>query len=167
MLPYIGSLSSKFQRELQKIFTNLVPAMDLKFIFVNPIKIGSLFKFKDSLSSTMMSSVIYKFTCQSCMTGTYLGSTKRLLKVRIDEHMGISPRTGSILKIQKHSSVRDHTNHYRVPIDYSNFKVMKQCKGDLELLIYESLLIKQKIIIIIIMSARRLPLEESQKDDKP
>ena len=131
-------------KELKAILSKHLPSVEFKFIFINPLKIGTLFKYKDDLCSTLNSSVIYKFNCPSCKLGMYIGSTKRLLKVRIDEHRGVSPRTGENLKVKSNSSIRDHTDKCHAYINYENFKILKKCQNYQELLINESLIIKQE-----------------------
>jgi hypothetical protein len=141
--PYIGSLSKNMTKELNIMLRKHLPSVEFKFVYINPLKIGSLFKYKDILNSNLRSSVIYKFNCPICKVGTYIGSTKRLLKVRIDEHRGVSPRTGENLKVKSNSSIRDHTNKCHVNINYENFEILKQCQNYQDLLINESLMIKQ------------------------
>ena len=48
--PFIGSLSKIMTKELRLAITKFIPSVEFKFIFVNPLKIGSLFKYKDVLS---------------------------------------------------------------------------------------------------------------------
>ena len=47
---------------------------DVKFVLINNFAIGSLFKFKDCLSLDMMSLVVYRLDCLSCLAG-YIGVT--------------------------------------------------------------------------------------------
>ena len=71
---------------------------------VLPIQtIGSLFKFKDRLPSDMTSGVIYLFTCPNCSlgTGSYIGSTERMLRVRVAGHLDTSHRTGIDLGVKE------------------------------------------------------------------
>ena len=52
----------------------------------------------------MQSCVIYKFCCAS-----NVGSTKHCLKIRVDEHSGVSSRTSRPLARPSQSAIRDHT----------------------------------------------------------
>ena len=90
---------------IKKYFSCVNP----KLVLRNPKTIASLFKFKDSVPKLMRSLVVYKYTCPRCNLGTYLGSTKRMLKVRIDSHWGISYRTGCNMKTKEFSSIRNHS----------------------------------------------------------
>ena len=107
-IPFITN-NNNFKKEIDNLIKKFIPGLDLKLIPKNPLTLGSLFKIKDKLSPLMQSLVIYKYTCPRCNRGTYIGSTKRLLKVRIDSHKGISHRTGSTLNKQEFSNIRDHS----------------------------------------------------------
>ena len=87
------------------------PAVKLRLIPINPLKIGSFFQYKDRLNYLMTSNVVYKYSCPKCDFGTYIGSTKRVLKVRVDSHKGVSHRTGNKLTNPEFSNIRDHTKN--------------------------------------------------------
>ena len=107
-LPYLSKEVSKIlTKRLNKLSTNYLPHLDLKTIFFNNHKIKSYFKHKESLPVTMRSMVVYCFTCAKCSLA-YVGSTKKMLSLRVDEHRGISSRTGRPLTRPASSSVRDH-----------------------------------------------------------
>ena len=131
------------KRELISVLNRFYPYVDFKFVFKNPLTIGSLFSFKDSLPELMRSSVIYKFHCPKCNFGSYIGCTKRLLKVRIDSHMGVSHRTGSVLKTKDFSPIRSHCNSCKHKMSYSDFNIVAQTPNPQHLPILESLYIKQ------------------------
>ena len=142
-LPYLGSKSSGLKKELTSTLSKLYPYVKFHFIFKNPLTISSLFRFKDSLRELMRSSVVYLFTCPGCNTGTYIGCTNRLLKVRIDSHMGRSHRTGNTLNKKEESAVRAHCQGCRQTIQYQDFKIIGQANNKQALLFLESLYIKQ------------------------
>ena len=116
-----------------------------KIILKNPKSIGSLFKFKDKVPKLMRSLVIYKHSCPRCNLGTYLGSTKRMLKVRIDSHQGVSHRTGCSLSKKEFSNIREHANKCKTNLSYDDFEILTQAKDETSLLILESLYIKQLV----------------------
>ena len=140
-IPYV--YNNTFGKNLKKIIDNHFPALDLKLIPKNPLKLGSLFYFKDRLPTLMQSNVAYMFSCPKCKIGTYIGATKRLLKVRIDSHLGISHRTGCSLNKKEFSNIREHCNKCRSAFNYDNFKIMGRASDDSSLFTLESLLIKQ------------------------
>ena len=93
----------------------------------------------------MRSLVVYKYTCPRCNLGTYVGSTKRMLKVRIDSHRGISHRTGSTLNKKEFSNIREHANRCKSTISYDDFDIVTQAPDEASLFILESLCIKQLV----------------------
>ena len=93
----------------------------------------------------MRSLVVYKYTCPRCNLGTYLGCTKRMLKVRINAHQGVSHRTGCNLSRKEFSNIRAHANKCKIPISYDNFEIIEQASDETALLILESLTIKQLV----------------------
>ena len=116
-----------------------------KLVLRNPKTIGSLFKFKDTVPKLMRSLVVYKYSCPRCNLGTYVGSTKRMLKVRIDCHRGVSHRTGCSLNKKEFSSIRDHTTKCKATITYDDFDIIMQASNETSLPILESLCIKQLV----------------------
>ena len=141
-LPHIYQYS-KMKRELTNELSKLYPYVDFRFVFKNSFTIGSLFLFKDTLPELMRSCLVYRFNCPKCNFGTYVGCTKRLLKVRIDSHRGVSHRTGRVLNCKEFSAVRSHTDKCRHSIQYSDFKIVAQAPNHYSLPFLESLLIKQ------------------------
>ena len=115
---------------------------NFKFCFTNPLILQNLFKFKDALPELMQSGVVYKYNCPKCNLGTYIGSTERLLKVRIDSHKGISHRTGSKLNVKEISAIRAHSEKCSRVIDSKDFRILAKTRNISDLLILESLFIK-------------------------
>ena len=117
----------------------------MNIIPTNPVTIRSLFKFKDSLNPLMTSGVVYKFDCPRCSRGTYVGSTLRLLKVRIDCHNGVSYRTGVKLNNPEFSNIRDHAKKCKYNIQYKDFKILGRAPNHQMLTILEALFIKRAV----------------------
>ena len=145
-LPFYASVpmlhKKSFYDELKRTINNHIPAINMKIIPKNPLTIGSLFRYKEKLSPLMTSSVIYKFNCPRCDLGTYVGSTQRLLRVRIDCHRGVSYRTGCKLTNPEFSSIRNHAKKCKYTINYDDFKILGKATNGHLLTIKESLLIK-------------------------
>ena len=141
-LPFTN-FSTQMKRELITELSKLYTYVDFKFVFKNPLTVGSLFYFKDALPESMRSCIVYKFTCPKCNFGTYVGCTKRLLKVRIDSHRGVSYRTGCTLTNKENSAVRFHTDRCRHAIQYQDFQILSQAPNQYSLPFLESLYIKQ------------------------
>ena len=142
-LPFLGEISTKIENELQKCLSRFYPQLNFRFVFVNNFKIGSFFRFKDRLPTPICSSVIYKFECPNCPVGEYYGSTYRALKIRIDEHIGQSSRTGFPLSSPPQSEVRDHSIKCNFLLKFEHFKIVDYCNSAKDLRILESLYIKQ------------------------
>ena len=142
-LPLIHNLN--FYSEIRKIVEKHIPAVKLKLIPKNPLTIGSIFPLKERLDPLMTSGVVYEFNCPRCDLGRYIGSTRRLLKVRAAEHMGVSYRTGMKINNPEYSNIRNHTRKCKHKLDYKDFKIIGKASNDHLLAITESLLIKQTI----------------------
>ena len=139
-LPYMGRLSFDIRKELQKTLRNAFPQIQFRFIFTNPMTIGSYLKKRDSLPSAMCSCVIYEFKCSSC-GARYQGSTSRWLSHRIQEHRGVSVRTGVPLSRPSPSAIRDHSHQHDHPFTHQDFKILTKVQNRLDLSITESLYI--------------------------
>ena len=94
VLPFLGSTSWKTKNSLIHTFRELLPFSRLKIVFKSSSRLSSCFSFKDKLPSSLMTGVIYKFTCAECNL-CYIGSTKRYWEKRIEEHLHQSALTGN------------------------------------------------------------------------
>ena len=88
-----------------------------------------------------MSGVVYKYTCGRC-NSTYYGETDRHLKVRLGEHIGISPLTFKKTKSSKESTIRDHLLNCNNILSFEEFTILTNRNNKFNLEIKESLLIK-------------------------
>ena len=59
----------------------------------------------------LKSSLVYKFSCARCAS-EYVGMTARTLGTRVDEHVGVSYRTGARLTQPPHLAIRDHRDSW-------------------------------------------------------
>ena len=142
-LPF--SRDRKFLTSLSGIINRYFLCVNPKLVLRNPKTIGSLFKFKDSIPKLMRSLVVYKYSCPRCNLGTYIGSTKRMLKVRIDSHRGVSHRTGCNLNKKEFSNIREHAQKCKTQVTYEHFEIIGQAANESSLLILESISIKQVV----------------------
>ena len=69
---------------------------DLNVVLVNKFTVGPLFNYKEKLPMRLKSSLVYKFSCARCAS-EYTAMTARTLGTRVDEHVGVSYRTGAPL----------------------------------------------------------------------
>ena len=137
--------NKEFYRKLYEIIGSNFPAVKLRLIPRNPLTIGSMFRYKDRLNPLLTSNVVYKYSCPKCDFGTYVGSTKRLLRVRINSHSGVSYRTGDRLKNPEFSSIRNHARICNCIIKNEDFSIVGQVSNHHDLPILESLIIKQLV----------------------
>jgi hypothetical protein len=137
-LPYYGHESEKLYSTLIASLSEYYPQVRFILSLKNNFSIGSLFRFKDLVPPEMRSDIIYKFTCDSCQA-SYVGSTRRRCKERIDQHLGVSSRTGRPLSTLLHSIPRKHAEDHNHPFHRNNFKIINQTNASQNLLILESL----------------------------
>ena len=96
VLPFLGTTSWNVKNSMIRSFKKIVPFANLKVVFKTPRRLSSCFSFKDKFPKSLMSGVIYKYTCAECNL-SYVGSTKRYWEKRLEEHSHISARTGKPL----------------------------------------------------------------------
>ena len=106
---YLGPYSEKLKSELLFLLSKYFPYSKFTIILVNKFNIGSFSNYKDVLPLRLHSSMVYKFSCARCVS-EYVGMTSRTLGSRVDEHIGVSSRTGARLTRPSYSAIRDHAN---------------------------------------------------------
>ena len=88
--PFISDrLNKLLMKELESLTKNYAPHLRINLAFFNSHKIRSYFKHKESLPDALRSMVVYRFTCAKCSLA-YIGSTKKIFSLRIDEHRGFN-----------------------------------------------------------------------------
>ena len=105
VLPYLADISSITKTRLNRRISKRSKFCKLKIILQTGNGLKNYFRFKDRVSETLQSNIVYKFKCGSC-TASYYGKAYR--QVRVSEHQGGSPRTGKRVKGTLPTSVRDH-----------------------------------------------------------
>ena len=140
--PYYGYITDKITKDLNSFFRKFYPQLQITIVNVNSFSIQSFFKLKETLPDHLCSSIIYKYNCMSC-NAHYIGSSKRQFRCRIDEHRGISVRTGLPLQSPSFSAIREHSQKYNHIMTPLQFKIVSKCNStDLRLL--ESLYIRRE-----------------------
>ena len=91
VLPYLGLHSNQVTKRLKSCVYNFYSFVNLEIIFQNTRRIKSYFPYKDRLSWSQRSKVIYKADCWNC-DEFYIGKTKRRLHDRKTEHFNWGPR---------------------------------------------------------------------------
>ena len=137
--PFINNNSSIFVRkELKRLMDRFYPHIDFRAVFFNSFSIKGLLNHKERLPVALYSGVCYNYTCDAC-SATYIGSTIKCLKTRVDEHFGRSSRTGSLLVKPLQSKVRDHIFNCNSAFCLDNFKILGSFNDQSQLRIAESL----------------------------
>ena len=141
VLPFLGSVSWKAKNELIKTFRKNAPFCSLKVIFKSGKKLSSYFPFKDKFPESLLSGVIYQYTCAKCNL-SYVGCTKRFWETRLQEHTHVSALTGKPL----------HSMQIYAPMQHSRVSCHEKVKReDFEIIGSEKdkylLQVKESIII--------------------
>ena len=138
-LPFVGPQSYFAKRKFKSLFEKFFPHLDVKIILKTNLTIQNFFKFKDEIPLPLVSSVIYKYNCRQC-SATYIGETKKQMKVRISQHRTRSFRNNNLLPSLKPTRITDHFFETGHPIDENCFKILSKCQN-YDLHILESLFI--------------------------
>ena len=140
-LPFLGTLSSKTEKSINKAFKQYLPTCKVKIITSASVRLKSLFKFKDMIATYLQSGVVHKFECAIC-NDTYIGETKRHIKTRYCEHLGFSPLTGKPSKPTP-SPVQDHLRSCSNTATPESFTIIGRDSNNWHLNIKESLFIRK------------------------
>ena len=160
MLPFLGTISLQIRTRLSKLINDKLPHCKLKVVFRSTRRLSNCFSFKEKIPKFLRSGLVYKFSCSEYNV-TYYGKTKRHFKVRMSEHLGISPLTGKTVKtIHQTTAVYDHflTSSTCSPTGFNNFSILARESNDFKLTLMESLLIERDRPILN-RSIKSMPLE--------
>ena len=138
-IDFVGKRSFSLKKKLTRKFQEFYPQVNIRVVFRAGWTIRSFLRFKDSIPKELQASVVYEYKCHRC-NATYIGKTKRHLRVRIFEHLGRSIRTKRPVSKPVYSAIRDHAHEEDHPILRESFKILASRRTDKELLICESLL---------------------------
>ena len=116
VLPFLGTTSLRLKNQMIRSFRELLPFSKLKIIFKTSTRLSSCFTFKDKIPKTLMSGVIYKYTCAGCKL-SYIGSTKRFWEKRLEEHLHISALTGKRLHSMQMFAPMQHVKSGACSVD--------------------------------------------------
>ena len=141
-LPFLGSTPFQIRKKLQKLFSGKLISCNLKIVFRSPVRVKGFSIFKDKLPKMLLSGLVSKYKCGSC-NGAYYGKTKRHLKVRFCEHLGISHLTWKKVKIDhsRLTAIQEHLWCCNFSPSFENFPILTRESNDVKLKIMESLLI--------------------------
>ena len=138
ILPYTGDHGHKVVSKLRNIISTFFPQIKIQFIFKPSLRLQNFFQNKDAMPKSLLSNVIYKYTCSDCSIG-YIGETRRHFGSRIAEHTGISFATKKPIIGDKFSAIQKHISMTGHSTDASQFKIVCRASTQYDLLIKESL----------------------------
>ena len=82
---FFGKASFQFSKHLKNLIRNKFQ-VDIN-VYYTSFKISSYFQLKCATPASLMSNVVYKFTCSYDTNNTYIGMTSQHLRVRVEEHL--------------------------------------------------------------------------------
>ena len=96
-LPFVGDFSQAANKKLINMVRRCCTEnIDARFSF-DTFKLGQYFSTKDTVPKSLISHVIYHFSCAGC-NACYVGETARHFEKRVDEHL----RTDKKSAVYKH-----------------------------------------------------------------
>ena len=106
-LPFYGQSSLTLRNGIKKSLNETYPDLKVRIVFSGMKSISSFFRFKDKIPGSLQSNLIYRFICSTCQVD-YIGCTRRHLRTRIGEHLGISSITGLPLNSRNPTVIKKH-----------------------------------------------------------
>ena len=140
-LPFYGHLSYSIRKRLNDLLRTHFTDTKFIFVFTNSLTIGSFFRYKDVIPTSLVSNVIYEFMCSSCKA-RYIGETRRNLTYRIAEHKGLSPRTNKQISNPSFSAVRAHAHELDHPFSKQDFRLLHRADSNTDTKLLEAIYIK-------------------------
>ena len=107
-------------------------------------RLSSCFPFKDKFPKSLVSGVIYRYTCAECNLG-YVGCTKRFWEKRLEEHLHVSGLTGKPLTGMAVFAPLQHVRSDSCPvrkISREDFSIIGHEKDPYLVQVKESIIIK-------------------------
>ena len=133
-IPFVGQASYKLQNQMISLLKSALD-VDVRPVFTS-FKTSNYFSLKCPTPFAYRSNVVYKFTCLSDQTVSYIGETTRHMKTRASEHLKTNKEKSQVwIHIQNCSSCKTAN------LTVDNFKILKSCKGWMEAAIFESIFI--------------------------
>ncbi len=147
VLPFLGMTSYNVKKQLTESFGKLLPICKIKFVFKTACRMSSYFSYKDKFPKSLMSGVIYKYSCANC-NASYIGCTARYWEKRLEEHTHISALTGKPLSGTQVFAPLQHVKYQKCNpagpmVTRDNFEIIGHANDRYLLQIKESILIKK------------------------
>lgn len=84
-LPFVGRNSDILKTKINKLVAKYCKDITVEIVFTT-CKLREFFSYKDKVTQSLRSMVVYKFKCAGC-DASYVGETKRHLQTRVKEHL--------------------------------------------------------------------------------
>ena len=147
-LPFLGVTSFKVKKKLEETFKESLPFCKIRTIFKTSRRMSSFFSYKDKFPKSLLSGVIYRYTCAHCNV-SYIGCTARYWEKRLEEHTHISALTGKPLGGAQVFAPLQHVksskcNPLGPKVSRDDFEIIGYEKDPFLLKVKESILIKKE-----------------------
>ena len=142
VLPYLGKLELQIHTRASRVMKNKFPHWNFRIVFQTKCKLNNFFTFKDKIPAFLRSGIVYKFKCGGCIA-TYYGKTKRHIKVRMCEHLGVSALTGKRVKGDNNSAIKECHLFCNHSSRFDDFPILASKNNDFKVTLMESLLINR------------------------
>ena len=136
-VPFIGKPSKLFSKSVSALLSDKL-GIDVNIVY-STVKVGSFFRLKSRTPETLLSRVVYKFTCLGDPSTAYVGVCSRFVIERIREHLAYWRKSPTA--VGKHISKCQACQHATLSPDH--FKIMKVCRNKFDAKIFEALYIKK------------------------
>ena len=138
-LPYIGEASYECGKKLKSLIDNYNNKFGVNVqVEFTSCKVGQYFSLKRKTPLSLLSNVVYTFSCQRDAGLSYIGKTKRHLTTRVKEHLALGDSSKS--EIKSHILQCGPCRAGQLGID--SFNVVKRSQNSYDVLILEALSIK-------------------------
>ena len=135
-LPFVGAFSSLANKKLAGLVNKYcIDEIDARFIF-ETFKIGCYFSCKDSVPKSLISHVVYHFSCAGCGV-CYVGETTRHFEQRVKEHLSTDTSSAVFKHLEENSHCRNVCNN-------NCFSILDRAHTRFQLCVKEALYIKMK-----------------------
>ena len=158
VLRYLDKLSLQIYIRINHVMKNKLFHCNFRIVFQCKCKLINFFKFKDKIPIFLSSGIVYKFKCGS-FSATYYGKTKRLFKVRMCEHLGVSALTGKRVKWDNYSAIKEHHLFWNHSSGFDDFFILASNTNDFKVTLMEGLLINRDHPPPLNKNKHSLPLE--------
>ena len=136
VLPYLGSQSNFFAKQLTTCINRFYGCINLRVVFQSAHRIKSFFPYKDRINRSQMSKVVYKASCWDCQD-FYIGKTKRRLHDRRTEHFKAITSNCHADHVKSTGQVKS-TGHN---LKWDHFDILAKGRSDTHCKIMETLFI--------------------------